>query len=89
MITSHIDDHGKVNSKHTQLSISAALITIPASALFIGYEYLGYKKGIADYAEEVSAKYEKLIENMKEMYPERSQILEEYLEQRSLNLLIS
>ena len=41
---------------------------------------MGYKKGIADYAEEVSAKYEKLIENMKEMYPERSQILEEYLE---------
>jgi hypothetical protein len=45
--------------------------------LFIGYEYLGYKKGIAEYAEAVSAKYEKLIENMKEMYPERAQALEE------------
>ena len=63
-----------------RLSISAALITIPASALFIGYEYLGYKKGIAKYAEDVSAKYEKFIENMKEMYPERAQTLEEYLE---------
>ena len=71
----------KLTQNILRLSISAALITIPASALFIGYEYLGYKKGIADYAEEeVSAKYEKLIENMKEMYPERSQILEEYLE---------
>ena len=70
----------KLTQNILRLSISAALITIPASTLFIGYEYLGYKKGIADYVEAVSAKYEKLIENMKEMYPERSQILEEYLE---------
>ena len=70
----------KITQNILRLSISAALITIPVSALFIGYEYLGYKKGIAEFAEEMSAKYEKFIENMKEMYPERTQILEEYLE---------
>ena len=70
----------KLTQNILRLSISAALITIPVSALFIGYEYLNYKKGIADYAEEVAAKYEKLIEKMKEMYPVKSQILEEYLE---------
>ena len=70
----------KLTQNVLRLSISAALITIPASALFIGYEYLSYKKGIAEYVEEVSAKYEKFLENMKEMYPERAQILEDYLD---------
>ena len=45
----------KLTQNILRLSISGALITIPASALFIGYEYLGYKKGIAEYAEDVSA----------------------------------
>ena len=70
----------KLTQNILRLSISAALITIPASALFIGYEYLGYKKGIAEYAEDVSAKYEKFIENMKEMYPERDQTIEQNLQ---------
>jgi len=70
----------KLTQNILRLSISAALITIPASALFIGYEYLGYKKGIAEYAEEVSTRYEKFMENMKEMYPERAKTLEGYLE---------
>ena len=46
----------KLTQNIVRFSISTALITIPASVLFIGYEYLGYKKGIAEYAEEVSAK---------------------------------
>ena len=56
MIKLSIDDHRKVNSEHSQVFYFNSLITIPASVLFIGYEYLGYKKGIAEYAEEVSAK---------------------------------
>ena len=45
----------KLTQNILRLSISAALITIPASALFIAYEYLGYKTGIAEYVEKVSA----------------------------------
>ena len=70
----------KLTQNVLRLSISAALITIPASALFIGYEYLAYKKGIAEYGEEVSAKYQKFLEKMKERYPERTKTLEDYLD---------
>ena len=70
----------KLTQNILRLSISAALITIPASALFIGYEYLGYKKGIAEYADEVSARYQRFLEKMKEIYPERTQTFEDYID---------
>tara|TARA_Y100001968_G_C19040790_1_gene564381 strand:+ start:394 stop:537 length:144 start_codon:yes stop_codon:yes gene_type:complete len=44
----------KLTKNILRLSISSALIKISTSAWFIGCEYLGYKKGIAEYAEEVS-----------------------------------
>ena len=69
-----LEDHNKYMEKFSQnlvrLSLSLVFLTVPASALFIGYEYLSYKKGIADYAEKISVKYEKLLEKMKEINPE-------------------
>ena len=66
----------KLTQNILRLSISAALLTIPFSALFIGFEYLGYKKGISNYAEDLSSKYDDLLEKLKEINPE----LEYYLD---------
>ena len=80
MITSRIDDQGKVNSEHIQ-DLYFSSVNNNSSKCFVYWIWdLGYKKAIAENAEDVSAKYEKFIENMKEIYPERAQILEEYLE---------
>ena len=59
-----------------RLSISGALLTIPFSALFIGFEYLGYKESISNYAEDFSSKYYDLLDKFKEINPE----LEYYLD---------
>ena len=66
----------KLTQNILRLSISSALLTIPFGGLFIGSEYLGYKKGIANYAEDLSKKYDQLLEKMKEANPQ----LEYYLD---------
>ena len=59
----------KLTQNILRLSISASLLTIPFGALFVSYEYLSYKKGIATYAENISTKYEELLEKLKETNP--------------------
>ena len=53
-----------------RLCISAALLTIPIGSLFVASEYLGYKNGIAKYVEDLSTKYDDLLEKLKEISPE-------------------
>ena len=60
----------KLTHNILRLSISAALLTIPFSALFIGFEYLGYKRGISNYAEDLSSKYDQLLDTLKDINPE-------------------
>mgnify|MGYP004416997807 CR=1 FL=1 len=59
----------KLTQNILRLSISAALLTIPFSALFIGCEYLGYKRGISNYAEDLSSTYDQLLDKLKEKSP--------------------
>ena len=66
----------KFSQNLVRLSLSMLFLTVPASALFISNEYLNYKKGIADYAEKVSGKYENFLNKMKALNPE----LEYYLD---------
>ena len=66
----------KFSQNLVRISLSLVFFTVPISALFIASEYLGYKKGIASYAKEVSTRYEQLLDKMKELNPE----LEYYLD---------
>ncbi len=67
----------KLSQNILRLSISKSLLTIPFGALFISYEYLSYKKGITTYAENMSTKYENLLEKLKETNPEGEYYLDE------------
>ncbi len=66
----------KLTQNILRLSISAALLTIPLSSLFVASEYLGYKNGIATYAEDLSTKYDQLVEKLKEINPEIKYLLD-------------
>ena len=66
----------KFSQNLVRISLSLVFFTVPISTLFIASEYLGYKKGIASYAKEVSTRYEQLLDKMKELNPE----LEYYLD---------
>ena len=45
-----------------RISLSLLCLTVPIGSLFILSEYLGYKKAIRNFAEEVSSQTEKFIE---------------------------
>tara|TARA_B100001029_G_scaffold36330_1_gene27762 strand:- start:298 stop:537 length:240 start_codon:yes stop_codon:yes gene_type:complete len=49
-----------------RISLSLLCLTVPIGSLFILSEYLGYKKGIRNFAEEVSNQTEKFIEEAEE-----------------------
>ena len=49
-----------------RISLSLLCLTVPIGSLFILSEYLGYKKGIRNFAEEVSSQTEKFLEEAEE-----------------------
>jgi len=49
-----------------RISLSLLCLTVPIGSLFILSEYLGYKKGIKNFAEEVSSQTEKFLEEAEE-----------------------
>ncbi len=49
-----------------RISLSLLCLTVPFGSLFILNEYLGYKKSIKDFAEEVSSQTEKFLEDVEE-----------------------
>ena len=49
-----------------RISLSLLCLTVPIGSLFILSEYLGYKKGIRNFAEEVSSQSEKFLEEAEE-----------------------
>ena len=49
-----------------RISLSLLCLTVPIGSLFILSEYLGYKKGIKNFAEEVSSQTEKFLEDAEE-----------------------
>ena len=49
-----------------RISLSLLCLTVPICSLFILSEYLGYKKGIRNFAEEVSSQTEKFLEEAEE-----------------------
>ena len=64
-----------------RISLSLLCLTVPIGSLFIMSEYLGYKKGIRNFAKEVSSQTEEFLEEAEEsgeefleklidMYPE-------------------
>ena len=49
-----------------RISLSLLCLTVPIGSLFILSEYLGYKKVIRNFAEEVSSQTEKFLEEAEE-----------------------
>ena len=49
-----------------RISLSLLCLTVPIGSLFILSEYLGYKKGIKNFAEDVSSQAEKFLEEAEE-----------------------
>ena len=60
-----------------RISLSLLCLTLPISSLFIIFEYLGYKKGITNFAEEVSIQTEKFLEDIEE---QRKEFIEKMIE---------
>ena len=60
-----------------RISLSLLCLTVPISSLFIIFEYLGYKKIIKNFAEEVSSQTEKFLEDLEE---EREEFVEKMIE---------
>ena len=60
-----------------RISLSLLCLTIPISAIFISSEYLGYKKDIKNFAEEVSTQTEKFLEEAEEA---REEFVEKIIE---------
>ena len=65
----------KLSQNLVRLSLSLVFLTVPATALFIGNEHLGYKKAIADYAEKTLISDEKLLNKIQELNPEMNYLL--------------
>ena len=53
-----------------RISLSLLCLTVPISSLFIIFEYLGYKKSIKNFAEEVSSQTEKFLEDLEDQREE-------------------
>ena len=60
-----------------RISLSLLCLTLPISSLFIIFEYLGYKKSITNFAEEVSTQTEKFLEDVEE---KREEFIEKMIE---------
>ena len=60
-----------------RISLSLLCLTVPIGSLFILSEYLGYKKGIKNFAEEVSSQTEKFLEDLEE---QREEFVEKMIE---------
>ena len=60
-----------------RISLSLLCLTVPISSLFIVFEYLGYKKSIKNFAEEVSSQTEKFLEAAEES---REEFLEKLID---------
>ena len=60
-----------------RISLSLLCLTVPVGSLFILSEYLGYKKGIKNFAEEVSSQTEKFLEDAEES---REEFLEKLID---------
>ena len=56
----------KLTQNLLRISLSLVCLTVPIGSLFILSEYLGYKKGIKNFAEEVSNQTEKFLEEAEE-----------------------
>jgi len=60
-----------------RISLSLLCLTVPLGSLFILSEYLGYKKGIRNFAEEFSSQTEKFLEEAEES---REEFIEKLIE---------
>ena len=60
-----------------RISLSLLCLTVPISSLFMIFEYLGYKKSIKNFAEEVSSQTEKFLEDVEE---QREEFIEKMIE---------
>ena len=60
-----------------RISLSLLCLTVPISSLFMIFEYLGYKKSIKNFAEEVSSQTEKFLEDLEK---QREEFLEKMIE---------
>ena len=60
-----------------RISLSLLCLTVPVSSLFIVFEYLGYKKSITNFAEEVSTQTEKFLEDVED---KREEFIEKMIE---------
>ena len=60
-----------------RISLSLLCLTVPISSLFIVFEYLGYKKSIKNFAEEVSNQTEEFLEDLEER---REEFVEKMIE---------
>ena len=60
-----------------RISLSLLCLTVPISSLFILSEYLGYKRGIKNFAEEVSSQTEQFLEEAEEA---REEFIEKMIE---------
>ena len=60
-----------------RISLSLLCLTFPITSLFIIFEYLGYKKSIKNFAEDVSSKTEKFLEDVEE---QREEFIEKMIE---------
>ena len=60
-----------------RISLSLLCLTVPISSIFMIFEYLGYKKSIKNFAEEVSSQTEKFLEDLEE---QREEFVEKMIE---------
>ena len=60
-----------------RISLSLLCLTVPISSLFVIFEYLGFKKSIKNFAEEVSSQTEKFLDNVEE---QREEFIEKMIE---------
>ena len=60
-----------------RISLSLLCLTFPISSLFIVFEYLGYKKNIKNFAEEVSSQTEEFLEDFED---QREEFVEKMIE---------
>ena len=60
-----------------RISLSLLCLTVPISSLFIIFEYLGLKKSIKIFSEEVSSQTEEFLEDLEE---QREEFVEKMIE---------
>ena len=60
-----------------RISLSLLCLTVPISSLFMIFEYLGYKKSIKNFAEEVSSQTEEFLEDLEK---QREEFVEKMIE---------